>query len=218
MAYVVPAEPKIYHIIHADRLASVLQANCLWSDAEMAKNPDTGTVIGMNRIKQRRLRELKLASHPELFVGDCVPFYFCPRSVMLYLIWRANDSDLAYTGGEDPIVHLEADLHEVVKWADEHDQRWAFTLSNAGGRGFEDRASLQALDEVNWPAVAATQWAGSLQHGKQAEFLIQGHFPWSLVRRIGVRSQATGNTVTEILSGHAHRPPVQIIKGWYYGA
>jgi CxxC-x17-CxxC domain-containing protein len=38
----------------------------------------------MNKIKERRLK-LPLSSHFNLFVGDCVPFYFCPRSVMLYV-------------------------------------------------------------------------------------------------------------------------------------
>lgn len=61
-----PERPKIYHIIHVDRLPSVLAAGCLWSDAEMVNRPDTGTVIGMNEIKQRRLNELTLASHPGL--------------------------------------------------------------------------------------------------------------------------------------------------------
>lgn len=80
--------------------------------------------IGMGTIKQRRLNELFLSSHFGLNVGDCVPFYFCPRSVMLYLIWRANDPELTYRG-QAPIVHLEADLHQTVAWAESQNLRWA---------------------------------------------------------------------------------------------
>jgi hypothetical protein len=58
----------------------------LLSDAAIQQQALPGTVIGMNNIKQRRLNELTLASHPGLHVGACVPFYFCPRSVMLFLI------------------------------------------------------------------------------------------------------------------------------------
>lgn len=58
----------------------------------------------MSSIKQRRLT-LSLNSDPDLHVGDCVPFYFCPRSVMLFLIHRRNQ-ELAYQGGQEPIVHL----------------------------------------------------------------------------------------------------------------
>jgi hypothetical protein len=46
-----------------------------------------------------------------------VPFYFCPRSLMLFVIYRQNHPDLAYRDGQEPIVHQEADLHEVVNRA-----------------------------------------------------------------------------------------------------
>ncbi|MDA8003883.1 MAG: DUF4433 domain-containing protein, partial [Alphaproteobacteria bacterium] len=86
----VPDHPKIYHIIHVDRLSAVAGDGYLWCDAEMEKRPGTGTKIGMSKIKKRRLEELTLESHPDLYVGQCAPFYFCPRSVMLYLIFRGD--------------------------------------------------------------------------------------------------------------------------------
>ena len=106
----------------------------LWSDAKIQKRPLPGTTIGMGTIKQRRLTELTLDSHPGLHVGACVPFYFCPRSIMLYLLCQANHPELTYRGGQVPIVHLEIDLQAAVQWADANDRRWAFTLSNAGSR------------------------------------------------------------------------------------
>ena len=181
-------EPKIYHIVHVDRLPSILADGCLWCDAEVIQRSPPGTTIGMNGIKQRRLNELSLTSHPDLCVGDCVPFYFCPRSIMLYLIHQANHPELEYRGGQGSIVHLEADLRRTVAWAEENDLRWAFTLSNAGAYYFEDRSDLARLSEIDWPAVLARDWRG-LKEGKQAEFLIERHLPWDLVARIGVRSQ-----------------------------
>jgi len=47
-------------------------------------------------------------------VGQYVPFYFCPRSVMLYVLHRGNHPSLEYRGGQTPLVHLEADLLSVV--------------------------------------------------------------------------------------------------------
>jgi hypothetical protein len=217
-----PEHPKVYHIIHVDRLPSVLVDGCLWSDAAMVGRAGTGTVIGMNDIKRRRLEELRLASHQDLYVGQCVPFYFCPRSVMLYLIRQANHANLTYRGGEGPIVHLEADLRACVAWARQNGRRWAFTLSNAGARYFEDRSSLEALAEINWDAVAATQWSGagvpgSVKDGKQAEFLLEHSFPWPLVERIGIKSPAVAQQVATALAGHAHRPRVEVRNDWYYG-
>ena len=153
-----PAHPKIYHIVHVDRLASIVADGCLLCDAEIARREPVGTTIGMNHIKQRRLTELSLRSYPDLKVGACVPFYFCPRSVMLYVINQANDEQLSYRGGQGPIVHLEADLRSTVAWTEEHGLRWAFTLANAGARYFEDRSDLGQLDEIDWNAVQSRYW------------------------------------------------------------
>jgi len=211
----VPARPKLYHIAHVDRLPSIVADQCLWCDREVVRRAPAGTTIGMNSIKQRRLNELRLSSHPTLFVGDCVPFYFCPRSVMLYLISQGNHPELAYRGGQGPIVHFEADLHAVVAWADAQPRCWAFTLSNAGARYFEDRSSLDQLGEIDWNAVQARDWQ-QCKDGKQAEFLLELSLPWHLVERIGVQSRATYASALNALPTHGHRPPVEIRPEWYY--
>jgi hypothetical protein len=216
----VPAQPKIYHIVHVDRLASIVADGFLWSDATMVARQDVGTTIGMSTIKARRLNELSLSCHPDLRVGHCTPFYFCPRSVMLYLIYRRNE-ELAYKGGQEPIVHLEADLYAAISWAEDNDQRWAFTLSNAGAYYFEDHSDIEKLSEINWDAVAARQWfgrgiSGTIKEGKQAEFLIESAFPWQLVERIGVHSQRIVPLAAQAIQGAPHRPGLEIKRDWYY--
>lgn len=211
----VPAQPKIYHICHVDRLTSIVADGCLWCEAEVVRRAPPGTTIGMNGIKQRRLHELILTRHPELHVGDCVPFYFCPRSVMLYLIHQANHPELTYHAGQQPILHLEADLHTVVRWANQNQRRWAFTLSNAGARYFEDRCDLRQLDQIDWDAVQARDWQ-QCKEGKQAEFLLELSLPWHLVERIGVHSKATYRQALRALQAAGHHPVVEIQREWYY--
>lgn len=211
----VPARPKLYHIMHVDRLPSIVGDGCLCSDAQVQRRAAPGTTIGMSVIKQRRLTELSLNSHPDLRVGDCVPFYFCPRSVMLYLIYQGNHPELDYRGGQAPIIHLEADLQAVVAWAKQQPRRWAFTLSNAGSRFFEDRCDLAQLDEIDWNAVRADDWR-PCKEGKQAEFLLEQSFPWELVERIGVHSRTIFQQVANALPTEGHRPLVEILPAWYY--
>jgi len=209
-----PANPKIYHIVNVDKLAWIAGDGFLFSDAQMMQRPQTGTVIGMNHIKQRRLNELTLASHPGLYVGCCVPFYFCPRSVMLNIISRGS-ADLAYRGGQGPIVHLVSDLRATVSWAIDNNLRWAFTLSSAASRHFEDRSDLRQLDEINWEAVNAHYWS-SVKDQKQAEFLIEDRFPWHLVEEIGVHNLTTGQQAAQAIGSAPHRPSVQVRPAWYY--
>lgn len=211
----VPAHPKLYHIVHVDRLSSIVADGCLWCDAEIMRRAPNGTTIGMNGIKQRRLNELTLTSYPGLYVGQCVPFYFCPRSIMLYLIHQANHVELSYRGGQGPIIHLECDLHAAVAWAGKNNRRWAFTLSNAGSYFFEDRCDLSQLNEIDWDAVQARNWV-SCKEGKQAEFLLEHSFPWDLVERIGVRSAAIHQQVVNALPAGGHCPRIELRPEWYY--
>jgi hypothetical protein len=212
----VPDRPKIYHIVHMDRLASIIADGFLWCDAEVVRRSTPGSVIGMTGIKQRRLA-LGLESHPGLRVGDCVPFYFCPRSIMLYLIFRGNHGELGYRGGQEPVVHLVADLRDAVSWADANQRRWAFTLSNAGSRYFEDRCDLERLYEIDWNAVESRQWADpSVKEGKQAEFLMEHCFPWNLIESIGVHSADVQRYAASASRYSSHRPRVRMEPDWYY--
>ena len=211
-----PGSPKIYHITHLDNLASIATDGLLLSDAAMIARGGPSTTIGMSSIKQRRL-SLPVACHRGDCVGDYVPFYFCPRSVMLFMLHWANHPDLTYRGGQGPIVHLEADLQEVVAWADSIGRRWAFTLSNAGAVYCEFRSSLDDLDQLNWNEVAATDWrASEIKEAKQAEFLLHGSFPWQLVERIGVHSVSIEARVDTAMQGAGHRPGIEINPNWYY--
>lgn len=211
-----PAQPKIYHITHVDNLAQIIALGELLSDRQMIARGGPTAAIGMSGIKQSRLT-LPVSCHKGTMVGDYVPFYFGPRSIMLYVIYRANHPELAYRGGQDPIVHLEADLSKVVAWATAAGRRWAFSLSNAGAAYTQFRAKTHELDEVNWEAVAAPDFRPpEIREGKQAEFLMYGTFPWGLVSRIGVRSGAIKARAEAALAGAAHRPPVQVLPDWYF--
>ncbi|MFS8889637.1 DUF4433 domain-containing protein, partial [Synechococcus sp. R55.2] len=138
--------------------------------------------MGMSKIKQRRIKELEVSCHPGTKVGDYVPFYFCPRSIMLYVIHCANHPELTYRGGQTRIVHLEADLHRVIAWADHNQVRWAFSLSNAGARYAEFRSQPDCLGELDWNAIVARDFRDpDIKERKQAEFLVHRYFPLDLV-------------------------------------
>jgi hypothetical protein len=213
-----PANPKIYHLVHFGRLAGIVADRRLLCDAVIARRLGAAadTTIGMATIKARRL-ELPVVCHTGTCAGDYVPFYFCSRSIMLYVIHCANHPDLAYRGGQAPIIHLEADLHRVIAWADADRRRWAFSLSNAGARYAQFRSQADQLDEVNWPAVAARDFRNpDVKEGKQAEFLVREFFPWELVETIGVISQAMAQQVTNSLINVTYRPRILIRTDWYY--
>ncbi len=117
-----------------------------------------------------------------------------------------NHPELDYRGGQGPVIHFEAD---------QRGRRWAFTLSNAGSYFFEDRCDLAQLSEIDWDAVEARDWR-KCKEGKQAEFLLEQSFPWSLVEHIGVHSRGVYQQVVNALPAHGHWPTVSIRPDWYY--
>jgi ssDNA thymidine ADP-ribosyltransferase, DarT len=209
----VPAKPKIYHIVHVDNLASIVADGCLWPDSVMVKKAGAA-VIGNNEIKADRLR-LPVDCHPGTFVGEYVPFYLCPRSVMLYVISKRNHPNVAYKEGQGPVVHLVADMQEVVDFAASNDCRWAFTDINAANRAADFYNDLAKLDRLNWEAISSRQWASCRDH-KMAEFLMHRSFPWELIKGIGVRSESIGARALGAFGRSTHRPQVKVKQDWYY--
>jgi len=215
----VPADPKIYHITHLSNLLEILQSGCLWSDAKRLELGLDCEIVGMSAIKKRRLEEIEVDCNPGTKVGEYVPFYFCPRSIMLYILHMNNNPELNYHEGQRPIVHLQSDLHEVVRWAGANGRRWAFSLQNAGTYYANFYRRMEDLDKVNWTAVQSTDFRDMVvKEGKQAEFLVYGSFPWDLVEKIGIHDTRIADQVNTILdrSGITHRPVINNEPTWYY--
>ena len=130
--------------------------------------------IGMNKIKNKRLT-MPIAFSQSLNVGDCVPFYFFPRSVILYMLYKGNHPDIHYFEGQESIIHLVADMKNTVKWAKSNYLRWAFTTSNASSSYFDSYSDLIKLGEIDWEAVNSRFWS-ECREQKQAEFLVENCF------------------------------------------
>lgn len=214
-----PKSPKIYHITHRNNLESIIKAGALYSDARMIRESNGATSIGMNHIKARRLNELEVPCHPNTTVGAYVPFYFCPRSFMLFILHKSNHPDLAYDEGQAPIVHLEADLNQVVEWANSQKPpiMWAFTLQSAAARFAEFRDDLTNLNQINWAAVRSSDFRDrDTKDGKQAEFLIYDSFPLRFVQRVGVLNATQQAFVVEKFEQCDHQPLIEILPRWYY--
>ena len=212
-----PVQPKIYHITHVDNLSSIVAADCIEADGRRVGQGSDQTSIGMTEIKRRRLYELEVSCHPGTMVGEYVPFYFCPRSIMLYILHMGNHPDLAYRGGQNPVLHLQADMKTVIKWADHNRVRWAFSDRNAGARYVDFHSSPNELNMVDWKAVSETDFRDPLvKEGKQAEFLIHDACPLHLVEKIGVLNEKRAEQINGILQNARHKPVVKIERAWYY--
>ncbi len=85
-----PQQPKNYHITHVDNIPEVIRPGYIFSDSKRIADGLDCNIIGMSTIKQRRLEEIEVTCHAGTKVGAYVPFYFCPRSIMLYILTIRN--------------------------------------------------------------------------------------------------------------------------------
>jgi hypothetical protein len=216
-----PARPKIYHITHIDNLPSILHDGGLLSEKRLAAENRSVMVIGLKHLKKRREHK-PVSCYPDDRVWEYVPFYFCPRSEMLGAIHTRKSRRLTYSGGQRPVIHLEADLTKIVGWANQFDRRWAITPRNASELNTEDRATefysdLSYLNRLNWSAIESRDHPSpGVAAGKQAEFLLRDELPWQLVDRIGVHSEDVSNHVRHMLKATRHRPRVEVCPDWYF--
>lgn len=208
---------NIYHITHLDNLPSIISDGCLWSDKELLLKTTDVHKVGMNHIKARRLNEIQVTCHESTFVGDYVPFYFCPRSVMLFMLYKGNHQDISYDGGQEPIIHLEINLTNLIKWALKSKKQWAFSDRNAGSKLAEFFKDENDSDKINWDAIPKRYWNDPIiKEQKQAEFLVYENLPIKLISAIGVYDDTIKKQVEQHLKSTPHKPLVVVKRDWYY--
>ena len=202
-----PEDRLIYHITDVENLPGILAEGGLWSDKIMSdRNP---TIIGYDHIKRRRLEELRVPCVDNRFVGEFVPFYFCPRSPMLFTINMGNTG--RPIGCQRTILHLVS----RVSFAIDLGVAWAVSDGNAGAVHTTFESSLEAIGNLDWEAIDAKYWSDK-RHQKQAEFLIADFFPWTGFHEIGCYHAEVADRVRQLIAPENHQPKVSVQTGWYY--
>jgi hypothetical protein len=202
-----PEQVLVYHITDVANLPAIIAENGLCSDAVMVKR--SAEIIGHDHIKKRRLKEIPVPCCEWRKVGEFVPFYFCPRSPMLFTINKGNTG--RPEGCQKSIVHLVATMAAGIATG----KAWAVSSGNAGAYHTTFSAKLDALDALDWAAIRAIQWQG-MQHQKSAEFLVADFFPWTDIKEIGCQNSTTADKVRSALADAAHQPAVAVKTNWYF--
>jgi hypothetical protein len=202
-----PEQVPIYHITDVVNLPGILAEGGLLSDVAMAhRNPE---IIGYAHIKKRRMEEIRVDCCSGRFVGEFVPFYFCPRSPMLYTINRGNTG--RQPGCQSSIVHLVSSVALGLGL----NRAWAISDGNAGALYPSFYSDLEALEVLDWEAIRATDWRGRTNQ-KAAEFLVADSFPWTGIQIIACHNSTIAKAVEDMLNNYSHRPKVIVRPNWYY--
>lgn len=205
------ASTPLFHITDVDNLAGVITSGGLLSDASMAVGNGPRVGIGYDHIKRRRLTEIRVPCVGNRFVGEFVPFYFCPRSPMLYVVNKGSTG--RPPGCQRSILHLVTSVAKAMAVGSE----WAYSDGNAGAAYPNFYDDIEGLDSrLNWEAIKERANWSPVRTEKQAEFLVADTYPWESILAIGCYGELVAGQVNNLLANVAHKPAVLVRRDWYY--
>ncbi len=208
-----PETVWIFHFTPLENLPGILEAGGIVCKNRCRTQQAT---IAHAHIQDRR-------SHREVPCGpggnlhDYVPFYFCPRSPMLYAIHGGNV--VSYDKGQKEIVYLVLKLRGVV----EAGLDFVFTDRHAVTRYATFSTDVSDLQNIDWNLMESKWWNDiaaypDRKERKQAEFLVHEFLAWDLVEYIGVMTPRMKERVEALVDDRFSGacPTVLVRDNWYY--
>jgi len=204
----------IYHITHIRNLPNIIKDGGLWCDHVVSQRNLAHISIAHQHIKDRRAQK-SVPIPPNGVVADYVPFYFAPRSPMLYSISRGGVA--GYQGGQSDVLHLVSSAEAVQQ----SELTFVFTDGHAEMDISHFYQNLSDLNKIDWEIMQSRYWNDTNEDGdrkrrRQAEFLVREFFPFSLFVKVSVLKPSIEKQVAALLGEIQPKPIVQVAPAWYY--
>jgi hypothetical protein len=207
----------IYHITAIQNLTSIINSGGIMSLNRLREGKTNYTNIAYESIQDRRSTKL-VPCGAGGSLHDYVPFYFAPRSPMLYTIHRGNVE--GYSQGQQQILHLVTTAESV------NDRGLAYVYTDGHAvmeysDFYDDIEYLYLEPIIDWELMEARYWFDTEEdpdrkRRRQAEFLVYNFFPWHLVTEIGVINPTIQAQVSNLLLKSVHKPNILVRRDWYY--
>ncbi|MFD7893490.1 DUF4433 domain-containing protein [Streptomyces sp. NPDC059568] len=210
-----PEDRHVYHFTHMRNLPSVLDQGCVNCDRIVREDGSLRVECGDRDIKERR-RSRKVDPPPGGVVADYVPFYFAPRSPMLYKI--SKGSVPTYADGQDPLIYLVTTPRRLAAAGCDS----VFSDGNCAADITAIEGDLTLLgSHVDWPVMRLERWNNTSEdpdrmRRRMAEFLVYERVPVTAVIHLAVRRQSRADAVRQLLSSHGCTLDVVVRPTWYY--
>lgn len=204
---------KLYHMTEFNNLSLILSSGKLISNRFIQNEKIKNTSIAHQSIQDRR-ECTKILFSPGGTLHDYVPFYFAPRSPMLYAIHMNNVK--TYSGNESRIVYLCTNVQQVL----DNSYKYVFTDGHAVmeyTQQYNDITDL--MGAIDWEIMKATYWNGVPDgtRRRQAEFLIYNVFYIQHLTEIAVKDSFMQKAVKNVLNDTGYSSiKVYVRPNWYF--
>lgn len=208
--------PEIYHFTHKDNIVSIIKSNGIFSTNNGKINKIEFKDASYLNIQDRRSRAL-VSTKINGVLHDYIPFYFAPRSPMLYAHYK---NKVTSTIKQSDLVYLVSSIGSVVN----DKLNYAFTDGHAAQNISSFFDDLTDLNQIDWPLMKDKMWNNTLEdtdrtRRRQAEFLVKDFFPFQLVHKIGVFDESNKKYIISILKNNDKENMVKhvsIERYWYF--
>jgi ssDNA thymidine ADP-ribosyltransferase, DarT len=171
--------------------------------------------VGDRGVKAwRRTKRIRVG--PGGIAADYVPFYFAPRSPMLFKIWRHGVEQYP-EGRQEPLIYLVTALDAVERLG----LPFVFSDGNCAKDITDVFDDLSDLDKVDWLLMKQKMWNDTASDGdrmrrRMAEFLVYDRVPWSAFLGVGTMTGEVADRVRNILASFGLSGDVIVKRDWYY--
>lgn len=212
-----PSRPvKLFHFTHLGHLPTILEHGLL-PDADGRTKTHLRAEAGDPSIKDRR-RNAPVPRAPGTVVADYVPFYFAPRSPMLFSITKGGVP--TFLGRPTDLVYLVTTVEHLLA------RGHTFVMSdrNAAKQVAEFRTHEEdwaAEGFIDWPLMEATMWkntddAPDRMERRQAECLVPHGLAWADILAVGVADVARRDAVISAIGHWAPPRGILVRPRWYF--
>lgn len=199
-----------YRITHIDNLPLILQ-NGIVSKRHPFASDEYINIGNPDIIEIRNDRRVRLQGYGTM--GDYVPFYFTPRSIMLYNILTGYWAPLVPKRHRSEILVIRCSIEELAQ-----QEQWFFTNGQGNDIASDHFNNLNDLDKIDWGIIQQSDFSKSngdydRPRRYQAEFLVKGGISTSSIESLVVYNEAAASKVEQIqkennsnLAVHIHKP------------
>jgi hypothetical protein len=203
--------PTIFHFTDIDNLGAILNCGALRCHRDAPTEVEVGNVEIKASRKNRHVR-----CGPGGMVGDYVPFYFAPRSPMMYVISKGS------------VQGVSMDLSRLIYFVSSTEAVYNAGLPCVYSDGnaavlitqfYEDLAMLAT--RVDLPLMKETMWSSTAEdpdrmRRRMAEFLVHERLPLELVDSIVVRTKQAREAVVSLAETMGKDVKTTVRPGWYF--
>jgi hypothetical protein len=175
-----------YRITHRDNLAHILKHG-LVNKNHINADPNFVAIGNPEIIDVRSTTLVNLEGYG--YIGEYVPFYFTPRSIMLFNIVTGYYAPKVLRRAKEEILVLRCLIEVLVQ-----KNRWFFTNGQANDEETSHYNQLHYLDKLDWECIQNSNFSKSdgdydRQRRYQAEFLVYDALDVSSIEAICVYSE-----------------------------